>query len=203
MDTSEVISEITMKMDEGRPIRMGLAVLAWLALACAAPAAETNTIEPAPPVRAAAQPGTNRDDAVPAASPAGLPRLQHRKGPELPPRHILTPAEQAQWQAHRGALRGMPPNRFWPGAPNTPATNGPSGLDPRRSRPSQYGITSHHAPPSVLKKYDRDKNGVLDPAEWYQYRKDLEKRQADRARLSRDTNSPPVAASTNAPAAKP
>lgn len=98
-----------------------------------------------------------------------LPRLQPRKRPDLASPRVPSPAQQAELQRRQLTRPGMPPNRLAPGA-----TNGPAGLDPRSSRSGQYEIRSRRAPPAVLERYDHDKNGLLDPAEWYLYRQEVE-----------------------------
>ena len=60
----------------------------------------------------------------------------------------------------------------------------------------------HHIPPSVLKKYDADTNGVLDSAEWNHYRQDLEKQRAEWLQSRAATNAPPSVTNSSKPKKK-
>jgi len=65
----------------------------------------------------------------------------------------------------------LPPRRAR--LPATAATNRASAAPQRVATPP---IPSNRVPASVLKKYDVNKNGVLDPGEWERYKSDLERR---------------------------
>ncbi len=138
-----------------------------------------------------------------AVEPSSVPRLQKRKGPDLPPQRLISPLEEERLR-HNAPWRELQPSRFAGGATNGPATNRAARFTPRPAlqgepRAGQSQITSRRAPPSVLKKYDRDKNGLLDPVEWYQYRQEVEQRHGEIVRLRTGTNMPSSVVSTNTP----
>jgi hypothetical protein len=102
-----------------------------------------------------------------------------------------------------GATR---PSSLPPLGPQRP----PGRPDPRIGRPVDerqyrpYGPQrGSYIPPEVLKKYDLDKSGHLEPQEWYQYQKDQETAVAEMRRLRAGTNSAAMTTTTNStPVAK-
>lgn len=185
---------MTTKLDV-RTFRIWFAVFSGLLFSEPSPAADVKAVAPgsAHTLRAGASvssAGTNgRTQSLGVKS---LPRLQPRGARELPRSRIQSSAEQTHLPARNPALRGMAPKRVRLGD-----TNGPVQFDLHQRWTNQSPNTSRRAPPSVLKEYDRDKNGLLDPAEWYQYHQDLEKIRTELERLRVGTNAPSSAASTN------
>lgn len=189
--------------------RLGLLVSTLLVLTSGLRADETNTIQRTS--RSATneivlQPRSDGIGQSEAVQSSVVPRLQKRQGPDLPPQHILSPVEEERLRGRHAPWRGTPPNRFAFGPTNSEsATSAPAFThrpmhpgDPLQLRAGQSQITSRRAPPSVLKQYDHDKNGLLDPAEWYLYRQDIEKR-LEQSKIR--TNASPSVISTNKPVA--
>ncbi len=136
--------------------------------------------------------------------PGSLPLLKPRRQPAQVPPRVPSAGEQSRLQSpHSSVYRGQPGRTnalFRPGpARGVQGTNAKamSPNYPAQSAPALFGTPPRHVPSAVLKKYDLDKNGILDAREWYEYRRGLEQRRAESDRINNATNSLPSPSTTN------
>lgn len=132
---------------------IALLIIGQLFVAIQLTAAETNVISPV----STNVPLSVSSTSAPVIAPGTVPRLQRRSRPDVSPESALN--REGSLEKSRGG---------W--GTNTPANR--VSIPGYSRMTNQFTRGPHNVPPGLLRRYDRDRNGVLDPSEWARYRND-------------------------------